>query len=197
MRDEDTKLISQSIGEAQSAGHVATMRLLCEQLLELEPELGPTWVQYADCLTDLSLYAEAEHALSRAKELVTPRLQHLLCAQQGHLFKKKGEYAEAEGAYLEAHELDPDDATYLIYAGCAACARGDILRAEHYARRAVACKEGCLDEAWANLGGYLLIQKRYEEAKECYENALAIDPDFVPVRDRLADIEKVSAIENT
>jgi tetratricopeptide (TPR) repeat protein len=100
-----------------------------------------------------------------------------------------GAYAEAESLFLAAHELDPSDATYLIYAFSAASARGDLSRAEELIRRALECQEGCLDEAYFNLGGCLLRKKQYEEARRCYVQALEIDPDYEIAKKRLADLD--------
>jgi tetratricopeptide (TPR) repeat protein len=113
-------------------------------------------------------------------------------AQRGHLQQAKGDLVGAETQFLISHELDPDDATYLIYAGGAAFARGDIQRAEEHARAASKCPEGRIDEAYFNLGGYLLAQKRYSEARTCYIKALEIDPEYAIARSRLKDLYLLS-----
>lgn len=92
---------------------------------------------------------------------------------------------------MQAHQLDPDDATYLIYAASAAFRRGDIERAESLARQATGCTDGSIDEAWFNLGGYLLSAKRYSEAADCYRRALEIDPDYDIAHERLRDVELI------
>ena len=45
-------------------------------------------------------------------------------------------------------------------------------------------------------GFYLLAQKRFEEARDCYLRALEIDPDYSIARKRLADVERVIAIQD-
>jgi len=60
-------------------------------------------------------------------------------------------------------------------------------------RRALQCPEGCLDEAYFNLGGYLLRQGNYEEARDCYLKALEIDPEYTLAIKRLADVERINA----
>ena len=49
---------------------------------------------------------------------------------------------------------------------------------------------GCIDEAYFNLGGYLLSLKRYSEAKECYQKAIELDPDYDIAYKRLADVNR-------
>ena len=177
------------LSQADEAGHVALTRHLCEQVLANEPDHGPTLIRYASCLVDLSLYEEATAALDRAERVVPRERRHLVLAQRGHLRKAMGDHADAERLFISAHEHDPDDATYLIYAGSAAFARGDVKHAEDLARKALDCSEGCIDEAYFNLGGCLLAQKEYDEARRCYIRALEIDPDYQIAKDRLEDVD--------
>jgi tetratricopeptide (TPR) repeat protein len=146
-------------------------------------------IRYAACLVGLSLYEDATAVLDRAEQVVPRERRQLVLAQRGHLFQSMGDHAEAERSFVSAHEHDPNDATYLIYAGSAAFARGDITRAESFARKALECSEGCVDEAYFNLGGYLLAQKRYGEARICYVRAIEMDPDYEIAKDRLEDLD--------
>jgi tetratricopeptide (TPR) repeat protein len=119
----------------------------------------------------------------------------LVLAQRGHLLEARGDFLNAERLFLEAHHLDPSDATYLIYAGSVAFRRGDIDRAQKLASKATDCTEGCVEEAWFNLGGHLLSEKRYHDAADCYRKALEIDPDYQIARQRLEDVELIIARE--
>lgn len=175
--------------QSDEAGRVALTRFLCERILGDDPEHVPTLIRYASCLIDLSLYDQANAIIDRAETLVPEERLHLVLAQRGHLFKAMGNFVGAESQYMSAHDLDSDDATYLIYAGSAAFARGDIGRAEELARAAILCSEGCIDEAYFNLGGYLLAKKQYTEAKSCYIRAIEIDPNYGIAKARLEDLE--------
>ena len=179
--------------DADDAQQVAFTRYLCEQILETAPDHGPTLIFYADCLTELSLYDQAAAVLERATVAVPQKLQHLVFAQKGHRLEHMGQFAEAETEHLKAHELDPKDAAYLIYAGSMAFRRGDIQQAEAHARNAVLCGEGCFDEAYSNLGGYLLVQGRYAEARECYLRALDFTPKYRRAKKRLVDLDRLEA----
>jgi len=49
------------------------------------------------------------------------------------------------------------------------------------------------DEAYFNLGGYLVAQEKYEEAEYCYQKVLEIDPDHDKAKSRLKDIQAAIA----
>jgi len=182
-----------ALWEADAADQTAYSRHLCEVILNRYPDHGPTLILHAKRLIAFSHYEEATRCLDHAELVVPQALRHHVLAERGHLLGRMGDYVGAEEMHLKAHELDPDDATYLIYAGSVAFRRGDIFRAEELARRALKCPEGCLDEAHFNLGGYLLAQKRYEEARDSYLRALEIDPDYSIAKVRLADVERLIA----
>ncbi len=185
------KKLLDELGYAEEAGHVALTRHLCEMVLAEHPNHATTLVRYASCLTDLSLYDRALIVLEQAERVAPLELRHLVIAQRGHLQMAKGDHEIAERYFMSAHELDPDDATYLIYAGTAAFAQGYIQRAEELARKASKCSVGCIDEAYFNLGGYLLAQKKFEEAEKCYIRALEIDPSYGIAQKRLDDLQRL------
>jgi tetratricopeptide (TPR) repeat protein len=75
----------------------------------------------------------------------------------GDIFiEAQGDFIGAEGFYMQARQISPEDAGYLIFAGSVAFQSGNIERAIQLARQATRSAEGCIDEAWFNLGGYLL-----------------------------------------
>lgn len=178
--------------DADSARQVAFKRHLCEEILEANPNHKIVLIIYAGVLIDLSLYDQAEKVLDHAFTL-SKKLRPQVFAQQGHRLKRMGDYAGAEAQYLKANEIDPGDASYLIFAGTAAFRRGEIGQAVAHARGAVLCSEGCLDEAFSNLGGYLMVQRNYDEARLCYLRALEITPDFQPAKKRLLDLDLLEA----
>jgi tetratricopeptide (TPR) repeat protein len=184
-----------ALRDAEHARHVAYTRYLCEAILDRWPNHGPTLIRYAVALIELALYEEAGAVLDRAEAVVPEDRRHLVLAQRGHRLEHMGDFVGSEKQHLAAHDLDPDDATYLIYAGSVAFRRGDIPRAEELGRKAISCSEGCLDEAYFNLGGCLLAQRRYVEARDCYLRSLEIDPEYSIAKKRLADVERVIATQ--
>ena len=191
----DSKALRAAIRAADEKGQVGYMRYLCERYLMNYPNHVPILIAHARNLITLAQYDAAEVALDHAQTKVPKERLHLVFAQRGHLLEATGDFVRAEHLFMEAHSLDPNDATYLIYAGSVAFRRGDVERAQKLAAQATDCTEGCVDEAWFNLGGYLLSAKRYEDAADCYRKALEIDPDYQIARERLADVNLIIAHE--
>jgi len=182
----------EEIKQAHKADQIGYVRYLCERYLEKDPDHAATLVRYAWSLISLAQYRLAAEALDRAEAVAPENRRHYALGQRGHLLEAQGRFAEAERVFLEAKGLDPaDDATYLIFAGSAAFGRGDIETAIDHARAATQCAEGCIDEAYFNLGGYLLSAQRYQEAAECYRKALEIAPKYEIARERLDDVRLV------
>ena len=192
-----SKALLSAIATADEKDQIGYTRFLCERLLRDHPDHIPTLVRYASNLISLAQYDAAEAALNCAQAKVPANRLHLVLAQRGHLLNAKGDFLNAERLYLEAHHLDPSDAAYLIYAGGAAFKRGDIDDAQKLASRATDCSKGCAEEAWFNLGGYLLSDKRYHDAADCYRKALEIDPEYEIARQRLEDVELIIADEDS
>ena len=188
-----SKALLSAIRAADERDQIGYTRYLCERFLMSNPDYVPMLNVYARNLISLAQYDAAEAALAHAKSKVSARYLHLVLAQEGHLLEAKGDFLNAERLFMEAHHLDPQDATYLVYAGSVAFRRGDVVRAQKLVSQATDCKEGCVDEAWFNLGGYLLSEKRYDDAADCYRKALEIDPDYQLAKERLEDLELIMA----
>jgi tetratricopeptide (TPR) repeat protein len=189
MRPE--KLLYEELKQAGNDDHVALTRHLCEKLLRESPDFWPALIRYAIILIDLALYDDAERVLDRAETVIPRKFQQHIFAQRGHRLAAMGDLPGAEKLHRQAHQLDPLDPSYLIYAASIAFKRGNIQRAEKLVRQATECDDGALDEAFFNLGGYLLVQKKYQDAKECYLKAIEIDPDYDEAHKKLADLEKL------
>jgi tetratricopeptide (TPR) repeat protein len=185
----DQKERFRAIQDADRAGHVALCRALCESFLRDNPAHWPALLTLASQLTALYLFEGSELVIEQAAAIIPAHRKHLVQAERGHLLRARGQFAEAEASYLQAHESDPDDATYLIYAGSAAADQGEIERSLAHYTKATSCREGCLDEAHFNRGGKLLALKRYPEAIDAYQTALRIDPDYDLAKKRLKDLE--------
>jgi tetratricopeptide (TPR) repeat protein len=178
--------------EKQQIGYA---RILCELYLKDNPNHGPALIRYAINLISLGQYSLAQKALDHAEEVVKKEHLQYVLAQRGHLLRERGEFEAAEAMYLRAHELDPINATYLIFAGLVAFQSGNISRAIQFTRQATQCAGGCVDEAYFNLGGYLLSDRQYPEAAKCYHKALEIDPQYAIAKERLRDVESILAFQ--
>ena len=176
--------------KADDDGEVGYVRYLCELVLQKHPDHWRTLLCHASNLTALAQYELAAEALDRADACIPAKQRYLLYYGRGHLAEARGLFADAEALFLQAHQGQPAEATGLILAGSAAFRDGRIGRAEELARKAIECPRGCIDEAYFNLGGYLLSQKRYSEARECYQKAIELDPDYDEAYQRLADVNR-------
>lgn len=132
-------------------------------------------------LSDLSRFDEAVQAFHKYLEVSPAKLHFGYCAL-GELYRHKGEDDAAEQWYQKAIAHDPHDAQSYIYLGAMLARRGRLAEAVEIHRRRTTCKNGCIDEAWHNLGLVLRAMERYEEAAECFDRALKIDRQYKDAR---------------
>jgi len=128
--------------------------------------------------------------LTKALELAPEELRHLIFWQFGHLEEARGNLRHAINWHRKVARLKPDEASSYIYCGLIFKSQGKLKQAEKQYRRALECRDGMLDEAWFNLGGALLTQRRLEEARDCYLKAIGIDPKYTIAKQRLKDVEQ-------
>ncbi len=107
------------------------------------------------------------------------------------MHRRQGNYRKAETWYRKAIRVNPHDAGNYVFLGAVAFRRGDLALAEQVHRQGIACTCGQVDESYLNLGGVLLAQERYEEAAECYQKALTLDPNYKLAKLRLRDVNKI------
>ena len=194
--NESKESLSQ-IHLANDRGQTAVVVELCKKHLLNFPKHGLAWLSYGMAQVELARYAEAEKAIKTAMTLCPPRALPSVCAQMGHLFQAKGELKQAASWYRKALSRNPTDATWHIFLASNTFKRGLLKQAEMYYRRALKCSEGCLDEAYFNLGGILLGRRNYSEAIKCYEEALKIDPKYTIAKERLDDAKLALLLKNS
>jgi tetratricopeptide (TPR) repeat protein len=177
---------------ADDRGQTAVVVELCKKHLQKFPKHGSAWLRYGMALVQLAQYAEAERAIRQAITLCPQKALAIAYAQMGHLVQAKGDFKQAAIWYRKAVMHRPNDATFHIFLGSNAFKRGLHKESEAHYRRALECSEGCLEEAYFNLGGILLGKRKYSEAIECYEEALKIDPKYKIAKERLDDAKLAS-----
>lgn len=185
------------ISLAEDRGQIAVTVELCKKHLQKFPKDGPAWLRYGMALVSLGEYASAEKFIRRALGLCPVKSLSLPCLQMGNLLEARGDFGKAAVWYRKAMRLRPEDATFHIYLGSNAFKRGRYKQAEAHYRHALKCSEGCLDEAYFNLGGILLGRRNYPEAIKCYREALKIDPKYKMARKRLEDAELALLMANS
>ena len=173
----------------------ALEKAVCEQRLKLFPDEGPSWLEYVVALGKLSRYADADTAFERAYELADDGNREYLYIRRGLSCQRKGDFEEAEKWLREAQKLNPRTARHLVFLGVLKFRAGELDKAEEILREATKTTAECVDEAYFNLGGVLTAKGRYEEAANCYEKAVEIDPEYQIAKNRLKDVKKALKIK--
>lgn len=182
---------------ADDRGQTAVVVELCRKHLRKFPKHGLAWLYYGMAQIDLARYAPAEKAIKRAISMCPQKALPIAYSRMGHLFQAKDDFKQASLWYRKAVNQKPHDATYHIFLADSAFKCGRLKQAETYFRRALKCSEGCLEEAYFNLGGILLGRRKYSEAVDCYEKALKIDPKYKIAKARLDDVKLAILVANS
>jgi len=153
------------------------------------------YIDYAGALMQLARYKEAEKALEKAISICPKDKLFVPYAQMGHLNYSRGDYQEAAKWFTKCIKKLPNDATGYIYKGSALAKCGKLKSAENAHRKATQCREGCIDEAYLNLGYVLRAQEKYTEALPCFAKALEIDPKYKEAKRAMKDVEKAIEYE--
>lgn len=187
-REEGRKRRFRRLRAASDAGLPALTITLARAFLRRYPDFGPAWSTLGKALTEMALFDEAEEAMTRAIAFCPDERVDIPLAQMGHLFKFRGDHARAEEWYRKVIDASPDDASGFIYLGSVLALQGRLAEAEMTHRAATQCQEGCIDEAYLNLGFVLRAQDRLVEASECFAHALALDPEYRAAKKALRDV---------
>ncbi len=179
--------IQDDIQQAYRNDQAATCVLLAEQWLRDNPD--DLWVifKYASMLYQMTRYAEAIRVLEDAIEQF-PDHRWGLFNTLGGLHRYRGDFPEAEKWFQRAIDEDPDEATSYIFLGAVQALQGKLQEAEQTHRLATQCQEGCIDEAFHNLGLVLRGQGRLPEAKACFEKAIEIFSEYADAIEALQDV---------
>jgi tetratricopeptide (TPR) repeat protein len=139
------------------------------------PKTGIFWLLLGDDLTSLLRFDEAEDALKRGLELTPADKRRNAYSLLGHLADAVGDSSRAEEWYKMAIDNAPRNASGYIYLGALYASLCRMDDAENMHRQGAMCSDGCVDEAYFNLGLVLRAQGRLGEAKECFERAIALE----------------------
>lgn len=153
------------------------------------PEDAAGWLILGTALVRLSRYSEAQEALTKAIDLSPNDDRSFVLSQMGHLFLECGNYNQATNWYRKAFNLRPMDATNAIFLAWLLEKLGRLRKAEECLRSAIKCSEGCIQEAYCNLGLVLRNQDRFEESIECFQEAIRLDPKYKIAKESLRDAD--------
>ncbi len=187
-RDRLRRTLFKRISRAEGAGLPALTIVRARAFLAVFPSYGPAWYHLGQALGRLARYDEAQQALLKAIEYCPTERLCLPYAAMGRLFDESGDDGRATEWYRRAIAAGPDDCQGHIYLGGLLARQGRLTEAEEVHRAGTRCTEGCVDEAFLNLGFVLRAQGRFEEAAECFEEALRRDPNYRDARRALRDV---------
>lgn len=173
---------------ASNANAPALTVLRARRYLAKFPTRGYAWHLLGVALIELTRYEEAEQALDRAIELCPAEKLWLPYHCMGDLFKFAGDYDRAASWYGKSIDAFPDDCTGYIYLGGIFTTQGRHQEAEQVFRMGTHCTDGCLDEAYLNLGFALRAQEKFEDAAECFREAIRRDPHYKAAKRALRDV---------
>lgn len=181
MEDKIRKQKYRKIEKAFAQGNQSVVIELSEKHIKEFPNDFAVWYFYARCLSNSSRYKEAKYwysKLIRKLEKSKPSLLSSPYCGLGDLYKRKGNFRKAIEWYKKASEIEPDEASYLIFFGVLHYRLGEFNEAETVLSQATKRKEGCIDEAFYNLAIVMASQKRYREALSNFQKAIEIDPNY-------------------
>jgi tetratricopeptide (TPR) repeat protein len=153
------------------------------------------WIALADALSKIAQYSEARDALKKAEILSSSDHQHIVYHQIGHLYREKGDHRRAEQWYRKSVEANGTTRN-LIFLGACLAKQGNFSEAKKYHRKAIKVSSDRPDEAYYNLGLILGAEEKYEEAYNCFEKALELDPDFTVAQEARSDVIKVMKLKS-
>lgn len=181
---------------ADQKGLTALVVELCENHFRRFPDARFSLIWYAMAKRKLHQYAQAEKALRRSITLFKKDSKRVRSAavrsasvEMGQLLREKGDLKKASFWYRRALRADPKYGDAYIFLGDIAFKGGLLKQAEAYYRKAIRHPDSCVDEAYFNLGGVLVAERRYREAIKCYRKALKINPKYGIAKKRLRDTE--------
>ncbi len=164
---------------------------LSRRYLAAHPKSWLVLFYHARSLYEMARYTESLAVLRRAARLCPPKMLCWIYSHFGHIHKKRGAFRFAEHWYRRAIEHSPSEAGLHTFLGALLASAGRLQEAEAVHRRATRCKQGCIDEAFLNLGLVLRALERYSDARKCFQRALDIDPKYKKARKEFTDVQHV------
>lgn len=193
MKPKSRKQRYQEIVKADDNELYSCVVELAEAYLKDFPDSQGGWIILSRAFRNTDRFTEAKTALVRAMKLADESDANycwMLC-NMGRIYQESGQLQKALLWFKKAHEHNNSEATFLIYQGIIYLRTEKYDEAVEILSKAAKCNEGCIDEAFYNLGVALLIQRNYTKAKSCFEKALEIDPKYKKAKQQLKDVMKV------
>ncbi len=183
------------IRKAYDGDQAATVVLLASRYLRTHPNDLEVIFNYAEMLYQMTRYDEAVRVyLDVIARFESKRWA--LFNKLGDLFRYRGDFETAAKWFQKGTEERPDDAGSFIFLGAVQARQGMLTKAEETHRRATRCKQGCIDEAYHNLGLVLRGQGRLAEAADSFRKAIELCPEYAHAIEALQDVEATLALSS-
>lgn len=192
--DPQLRRLLRELRRVDRADMVASTALLALEVLRRRPRRGNAWAQLGDNLRALGIYPVAERALRRALRLAPKPMRHWVMGRLAKLYEQRGDTTAAIRWFRKAIAAAPGEASWRIQLGGLLATRGRLADAAECHRRATRCREGCIDEAWLNLGLVRRGQYRFREAARCFRKALERTKNYREAKLGLRDVEYAMTI---
>ncbi|MGP0068633.1 MAG: tetratricopeptide repeat protein [Isosphaeraceae bacterium] len=185
------EVLYEELKQASDANLLALTILLARRYLADYPDEWPAWLWLGNALTELARYDEAEHALTRVLHLFPEDKRFIPMINLGRLYAARSDFDRAAEWFGKAIVAEPRNASGYIMMGVILARQGRLRDGEEVLRKATeTCYEGCLYEAFLNLGTILMAGERFEEAAESIREAIHLNADCEPARQTLRDVER-------
>lgn len=185
------KLAKLSLSDA-----VSSTILYARRYLRRYPDVGPAWLILGIALGETARYKEARSAFDEALRHYPENRVHRAWMELGHLSKRQGDLHSAAAWYRKVVAAKPNEADGYVFLGGTLARLGYLRSAELTHRRGTNCTEGCVDEAYLNLGLVLRAQGRFAEAIECCYEAIRLDPNYRHAKRVLSDLQRATRWSN-
>ena len=181
--------------QAYDSGSLALAVVLARRLLNSDPANPVVLVLLGMALADLGNHAEARAVFKRYSDVIGGPSPAIL-RQLARLLDAEGRYADAQAGFAQAIRAAPSDAEGHIFLGGMFARLGQLDRAAECHRRATACNDGPIDEAWFNLGLVLRGLGQYSNAQDAFDQALLLSPDYAEARRARVDVTQALAADS-
>ncbi|VDP34838.1 unnamed protein product [Soboliphyme baturini] len=130
------------------------------------------WIELAEIFLELGKVSEVQHCINEACTLYPQFYQAMYL--KGRVFHCLGRLSEAKSCYFAAIGISPYHIPSLCYLVMAYEAEGNRTMAEQVLKDMVKI-DSMNYHTWLAFGKLLINQKKFSEAAECYEKALALE----------------------
>ena len=179
----------QAIISAADAGLFATTVALAEAFLKENPGSVRAWLDLGHGLTCLCRYDDAIAAYQTAIGLAEEAGQNPdgIHAELGQLHRQRGDFESAAKSFQNQIDANPDDAAGYLMKATLQLQSGQSDQAIETLSRAIDCPTGFQEEVHFILGTAYRSQGELIRAREQFQQAVSISPDYAPAKTALKD----------